>query len=101
MAEFSRQYVERHDPEIGGFDFDFDKEFSILHERMHEGKYHSGLTKSLICEGYGITGIGVSGDGEQWCEFPINNVDVWVPYKDIDKVMFEINIDKEHKTAQV
>jgi hypothetical protein len=54
MAEFSKQWAELYDPE---FPWDFDIEVEA--ESIPKGHY-----KSIICEGFGFSGIGVRLNGD-------------------------------------
>ena len=60
MAEFSKQYCESHNPNLG-WDFDIDE---IITE-IPRGYY-----KSIICEGFGFIGIGIGMDGKTQLLFP-------------------------------
>lgn len=71
MAEFSKQYCEKYQPEMN-WDFDIDSEF-------HEMPFSS--FKAIICEGFGFFGLHKDVDGKLYCLFGEN----WdpVPYEDI------------------
>ena len=56
MAEFSKQYCELYEPEI---DWDFDIEEVAT-------EIPNGYYKSIICEGFGFTGIGVGMNGKTY-----------------------------------
>lgn len=56
MAEFSKQYVEAHMPDLG-WDFDINEEF----DKLIPGEF-----TNLICEGYGFQGILKQLDGSKW-----------------------------------
>jgi hypothetical protein len=60
MAEFSREWVEKVDPTIGGWDFDLAELFS----EMPPDSF-----RPLICEGYGFRWIEVDSEGRWWCGF--------------------------------
>lgn len=72
MAEFSKQYCERYQPEMKG-DFDIDE---LLHD-MPVGSY-----RAVICEGFGFHGLERDHEGRTFCLFG----DEWarVPYVEID-----------------
>ena len=53
MAEFSKQYCEIYEPQLG-WDFDIEEEAT----NIPKGHY-----KPIICEGFGFLGIGVRMDG--------------------------------------
>jgi hypothetical protein len=71
MAEFSKQYCERYEPDMTG-DFNIDDIFL----EIPVGSY-----RPLICEGYGFTGLEKDHDGKLYCLFG----DGWVkvPYQEI------------------
>jgi hypothetical protein len=54
MAEFSKQYCEIYD-----WDFPWDFDIEEVAETIPKGHY-----KTMICEGFGFSGIGVRLDGE-------------------------------------
>jgi len=54
MAEFSKQYCEIYD-----WDFPWDFDIEEIAETIPKGHY-----KTIICEGFGFSGIGVRLDGE-------------------------------------
>jgi hypothetical protein len=54
MAEFSKQYCEIYD-----WDFPWDFDIEEVAETIPKGHY-----KTIICEGFGFSGIGVRLDGE-------------------------------------
>jgi hypothetical protein len=54
MAEFSKQYCERHD-----FDFPHDFDINEIAEELNNGHY-----TSIICEGYGFIAIGKDDAGK-------------------------------------
>jgi hypothetical protein len=49
MAEFSKQYCELHNPQLG-WDFDIDEIITEI---------PCGYYKSIICEGFGFIGVGI------------------------------------------
>jgi hypothetical protein len=71
MADFSKQYVERYDPDMG-WDFDIEKEF----EDMPISSF-----RAVICEGFGFFGLEKDKNGKLFCVFGDN----WnkVPYEEI------------------
>ena len=56
MAEFSKQYCEIYQPDIG-WDFDIEEVATEI---------PNGYYKSIICEGFGFRGIGVGIDGKTY-----------------------------------
>ena len=62
MAEFSKQYIESHMPDWE-WDFDLNEEF----DKLVPGEF-----TSLICEGYGFSGILKQFDGSKWFIFVDN-----------------------------
>lgn len=72
MADFSKQYCERYDPELP-WDFDIDKEF---------GEMPFSSFRPIVCEGFGFFGLHKDVDGNLFCLF---GQDEWghVPYKEI------------------
>ena len=71
MADFSKQYCEKYDPEMP-WDFDIDNEF----EEMPLSSF-----KAIICEGFGFFGLHKDVDGKKYCLFG----EKWkpVPYEDM------------------
>jgi hypothetical protein len=65
MADFSKQYCEKYDPEMP-WDFDIDKEFDDM---------PFSSFRPIICEGYGFFGLHKDVDGRLYCLFG----DEWVP----------------------
>jgi len=55
MAEFSKQWVEKNDPEMG-WDFDI--------EAIASEMPNSTMTDYYLCEGFGAVAIGKDDDGE-------------------------------------
>jgi hypothetical protein len=90
MAEFSKQYCEIHQPEMG-WDFDIEE----IAEGIPKGHY-----KPIICEGFGFSGIGVRLDGtiqllfRDYIEEDIQNDGL---YKQIDYKKF---IEKQRLKSQ-
>jgi hypothetical protein len=64
MAEFSKQYTQRNDPE---FPYDFDI-FEIA-ESLENGYY-----TPIICEGFGFIAIGKDAAGEIILAMPTGNI---------------------------
>lgn len=60
MAEFSKQWAEKHDPELN-WDFDIEEIAYSL-----EPDYYT----PIICEGYGFIAIGKDKEGEITLAFP-------------------------------
>ena len=60
MAEFSKQYCELHNPQLG---WDFDIEDIIT-------EIPRGYYKSIICEGFGFIGVGIGMDRRVNLLFP-------------------------------
>jgi hypothetical protein len=71
MAEFSKQYCERYDPEMKS-DFDIEDIFNDM---------PFSSFRAIICEGYGFFGLHKDVDGRRFCLFG----DEWahIPYEDI------------------
>lgn len=71
MADFSKQYCEKYEPDMPG-DFDID----VVFEEMPVGSY-----RPIICEGFGFTGLEKDHEGRRFCLFG----DKWekVPYLEI------------------
>lgn len=71
MADFSKQYCERYEPEME-WDFDIENEF----EEMPFSSF-----KAIICEGFGFFGLHKDVDGNRYCLFG----EEWghVPYEEI------------------
>ena len=84
MAEFSKQWVEKHDPKFG-YDFDILE----IAETLPPNHY-----TSIICEGYGFIAIAKDGKGDIMLGMPIGNFEqdeegnyyddiVWTPYEEV------------------
>jgi hypothetical protein len=71
MADFSKQYCEKYDPDMTG-DFDIDEVF----DEMPISSF-----KPIICEGFGFFGLHKDDDGKRYCLFG----DDWahIPYEEI------------------
>lgn len=71
MADFSKQYCEKYDPEMK-WDFDIEEEFQDM---------PMSSFKAIICEGFGFFGIHKDVDGRRYCLFG----EEWghVPYEEI------------------
>jgi hypothetical protein len=71
MADFSKQYVEKYDPEME-WDFDIEEAF----DDMPVSSF-----RTIICEGFGFFGLHKDVDGRRYCLFG----DDWahIPYEKI------------------
>ena len=83
MADFSKQWADVYDSEFP-WDFDIEEEA----ESIPKGYY-----KSIICEGFGFTGIGVGMDGKIYLLFPEGD-------DAIRKVDYEPFLKKQKLTSQ-
>jgi len=72
MADFSKQYCERYDPELP-WDFDIDEVFDDM---------PFSSFRPIICEGFGFFGLHKDVDGRLFCLF---GTEEWahIPYSDI------------------
>ena len=84
MAEFCKQWAEKHDPEFG-YDFDVLEIADTLEPNHYT---------SIICEGYGFIAIGKDGNGDIMLGMPTGNSEmdeegnyyddvVWTPYEEV------------------
>lgn len=80
MAEFSKQYCEKHD---FGFPYDFD--INEIAEGLDNGHY-----TSIICEGFGFIAIGKDDDGKIILAVPTGETmdeDSKVEWKDLEEII--------------
>jgi len=76
MAEFSKQYCMKYDPELP-WHFNLDTEFDRL---------NNGEMAGIICEGYGFVAIGKESNGTKVCVFvDAQDKYVKVPFVAIDE----------------
>jgi hypothetical protein len=77
MADFSKQYCERYDPEMI-WDFDIEEIF----DEMPDSSY-----KAIICEGFGFNGLVKNKHGNRFCVFGD-----WheVPYEEVDLETYKL-----------
>ena len=84
MAEFSKQWAEKHDPEFG-YDFDILE----IADNLEPNHYIS-----IICEGYGFIAIAKDGNGDLMLGMPTGHSEqdengnyyddvVWTPYEKV------------------
>ena len=84
MAEFSKQWAEKHDSEFG-YDFDVLEIADTLEPNHYT---------SIICEGYGFIAIAKDGNGDIMLGMPTGNSEmdeegnyyddvVWTPYEKV------------------